>query len=220
MLIRLSLCWGQQIDDSQAFLSESLNNPNLRKDELLSKCNKLDFSSIWLGKRPIFGFIGNNFQRFMIKYNVIIKNVNSPNKYYIFGQTKVKSSINDFIGEIELLHIRKINNQVKDDEYKSFIKNYAKYSDDEKEELEKLKYQEYELVANYLFYQKPGYNSCGIFRGVLESLFYLKGNEVYYDNIIFGDKFSNNLFVGTWTDYNNDTICKSSNQSAPFTIIF
>jgi hypothetical protein len=218
LLAKVTICWGQ-LDDSQKFLKESVNQTNLIKEEFLSNFSKIDLSQIWLGKRPIFGFIGNNFQRFRIKYNVVIKNINNPYIYNVSGQVQVNSVVNDYVGEIKLLHIRKIHNELKEDEIKIVEENFQNLNDSVKFELENLKSPEYELIADYLFNEKKQINCSGVLKGVLKSLFYIKGNEVYYYDLDSGsDNFSNNLFVGIWSNCQGDSIkrCNWGDYRIPY----
>lgn len=65
-------------ENANYFLKETLedyNNAPLLLDETGTKMSKYDFSSIWLQRHDaLIGFIGDNYQRFYIKFLSIIKN--------------------------------------------------------------------------------------------------------------------------------------------------
>ena len=113
-----------------------------------------------------------------------------PNVYLIYGKSMVKNNICAFHGVISISGIRKYKTMVygADDEYKSKgIKG------------------QYVILGSYRFSEDSTQAHAGIFKGHLQSNFYLdKSNRVRYDDIsMVSDGYTNNQFVGTWTSYKN-----------------
>jgi hypothetical protein len=196
----------QTSEESQNFLTETLSQTNLDKEELLSKLIGFDYSFLWAkNDTVIYGYIGDNYQRLNIKYLVIIKNDENHSKYYIYGKSKVKSNVCQFIGEIELIHIRKISDPEKQQLYEE-----AKRQNDE-EAIKRFSKQAFILLGKYQFYEDPNQKETGIFKGILRTNFYVDGGKVFYDDLeIESDNFYNNQFVGIWINY-RDGITKRCN---------
>jgi hypothetical protein len=195
---------GQTLNESQKYLTETLSLNYLSKEEVLSKFTRFDYSALWIkNDKEILGFIGDDYQRLELKFITIIKNVESPNKYYIYGKSKVKSNICQFIGEIELIHIRLICNPEK-----KLLSEEAKNQND-KEAIQRFSKQEYVLIAKYKFFENPDQNGSGVFNGILKTNFYTEGERLFYNDLgIESDNFSNNQCVGTWSIYTGNNIKK------------
>lgn len=194
--IWFSTVCAQVPSESQKFLSETLSQTNLGKEELLSKYTSFDYSILWTKKNNILGFIGDNYQRLYVKYLAIIRNVENPSKYYVCGKSRVKSNVCQFLGEIELIHIRRIHDSEKQQLYKE-----AKRQNDE-EAIKRFSKQEYILLAEYHFFEDPNQKGTGIFEGILRTNFFIDNNEIFYNDLeIESDSFFNNQCVGTWTSY-------------------
>ena len=111
-----------------------------------------------------------------------------PNLYYISGSTTVYNNKCDFEGTITVEQIRECKqlHYGVDDMYKDHgIKS------------------EGVLIAEYQFSENPKQNHVGIFKGVMTLWWYIDRNGVVqYDNLeIQSDRFKNNQYVGTWTEY-------------------
>lgn len=195
--IWLSTVCAQPPSESQKFLTETLSQANLGKEELLSKLINFDYSSLWMkNDKLILGFIGDNYQRINIKYHAVIKNGENPNKYYVYGKSRVKSNICIFMGEIELIHIRKISDPEKQQLYEE-----AKRQNDE-EAIRRFSMQEYILLAKYQLFEDHNQKGTGTFKGILKTNFYVNDDMILYNNLeIESDNYSNNQCVGTWTSY-------------------
>lgn len=194
----LSTAFAQKTEGSQKFLTETLNQPILTQEELLSDFVKFDFNSLWTKHDEyILGFIGDDYQRLHINYLAVIKNFESPSKYYVYGKSKVKSNICRFIGEIEILHVRKIDDPQKKRRYEA-AKEYQ-----DTDEVKRLSKEEYILLAKYQFYEDPDQKGTGIFKGIVKSNFYVEEDSIFYNDLDRGysDRFSNNQHVGTWISY-------------------
>ncbi len=205
IIMRITPCLSQNSMESDRFLSESINQLNLEKQELLVKFIPYDFSSMLVDSNAILGFVGNDYQRLKIRYLTIIKDKNKPDKYFLYGKTKLMENVLQFLGEVEIIHIRKIKDQEREDLYKEALKQ----NDDEA--IKRFSTQEYILLAKFHFCQDPSQNSSGIFQGIWKTKFSFDNNKIYYDGSdIESDTFSNNLCVGTWTSY-KDSIPKKCN---------
>lgn len=190
---------GQMYSDSQLFINETINQNNLCKEELLSKYMDFDFGSLWIGdERKNLGFIGEDFQRIHIKILSAVKNIKESSKYYVYGKTRVKSNICQFIGTIDLIHIRKVN-----DAEKELLKEEAKKRNDENA-IALFSKQEFILLAKYEFFEEHNQKGSGIFNGVLKTNFYIENGRILNDPMEeVGDNFCNNQVVGTWVGYLN-----------------
>lgn len=198
----ISQCSAQSASEGAKFVLETLNQPDIGKEELLTKFGIYDYSSLWIeNDNNILGFIGENYQRIKIKYLSIIKNNGRTNHYYVYGKSKVKSNICQFQGEIEIVNIRKINN-----EEESILLEEAKKQKDE-EAIKRLSVQKFILLGKYVFYEDSKQKGAGIFQGNFRSDFYIDGNIITYNDLNKqSDSFSNNQFVGTWTSYMNSIV--------------
>ena len=102
--------------------TDILNGLETKQINLIDNLNQLDFSKLWFetDNEVIFGIIGEEHQRLLIKFLTIEKNVNKPNEYIVYGKSKVKENVCDFGGKITLINIMEISseNYGVDDEYK------------------------------------------------------------------------------------------------------
>lgn len=192
-------CLAQSPLESRRFFNESLNHTSIEKEELLPKFSNYDFSPLWLrDDNMILGFIGENYQRMKIKYLSIIRNTENANKYYVYGKTMVNSNVCQFIGEIEITNIRKVN-----DVEQHLLLEEAKKQHDE-DAIKVFSTQKYILLGEYKYFEDSNGSGTGIFKGVVRSSFIMNSKKVVYDDWEFeSDSFSNNQHVGTWTSYKN-----------------
>jgi hypothetical protein len=126
----------------------------------------------------ILGFIGDNFQRFHIRFISIIQNPKNPYEYLAYGKTMVKENICSFQGKILVTESRL---------HKSDIPTYKQGT----------------AVCEVILYEDRKQSSTGFIKGKLTTDFIIddKG-RVRYDALMFvADGFSNNQFRGTWTSY-------------------
>jgi hypothetical protein len=213
--------------ESQMFLEESLNRVNLGqlsldKEELLPQFTHYDYSSLWTKyDRDILAFIGSDYQRLRVKYLAIIKNAESPEKYYVYGRRLVNSSVCPFIGEIRLIHNRMFSESERTAEYDRLMARadsvwVGSFDSQGNEQLlltsldhldsalaeERYSRSEYSLLAEYRFFEDPNREGTGFFEGILRTDFYVDSGKVCYDTLDLGkDGFRNNQYVGTWTSY-------------------
>jgi|WetSurMetagenome_2_1015567.scaffolds.fasta_scaffold110544_2 hypothetical protein len=195
-LLFLNNCSNTPINEQ--LIKTTLSQKDLNNEELITRFNHFDFSELFMkNDTQILGFIGDNYQRIQIKYLSIIKKHENPNIYYVFGRSRVKSNICSFLGEIEVKHVRKIDNS----ENQKFIKEFIRLKD--LESVKRYSKEEYVLLALYQFFEDPKIGSSGIFKGILELNFYFENETIFYNDLDFGssDIYSNNQCTGTWTEY-------------------
>jgi len=164
-----------------------LNKNNLFEKNEITKYQKYDFSKLWThtDNNAVFGVIGDNYERILIKLISIKKDLKNQNEYVIYGKSQVKGNICDFTGTITITKIQEIKNPSfgNDDEYKDQgIKSQGL------------------LTAKYKFIENKTQKSTGDFEGTLQTIWYLdKNNSMRYNDIdINSDSYFNNAFVGTW----------------------
>lgn len=170
-----------------------LDSKDIFEKNEINKYEKYDFSNLWLQTESdaIFGVIGNEYQRILIKFISIKKDSKKKNEYIVQGKSQVKSNTCDFFGRIIIAKIQEVKNPKfgVDDEYKnSGIKSQGS------------------LMANYLFFEDKEQKSAGKFEGTLQSIWYLNKNDaMVYNNIgIDSDSYFNNAFIGTWKSNKSD----------------
>lgn len=186
-------------DSSTTWLNKTINNDFVENKEYLNKFLQYDFSKLWVEEKYHkfqVGFIGNNYQRIQIHYFSIIKNTENPKIYFVYGKSKVKTNICEFLGTIELLHIKK---------YKlSEIDTLIPYI----------------LVSKYEYFENQNKNHTGKFKGISTLYFYVSpDNQIKYDDItVVADGYSNNEFVGVWQGYKSEreSVCNWGDFRVPF----
>jgi hypothetical protein len=184
-------------ESSKIFLSQTLNQKELGEQELLGDLSKYDYSDIWLQRNDaILGFIGSDtYQRLRIKFLSIIKSAEDSTMYYVYGKSKVKSNVCQFMGKIKLRHIRLVNNPDKQSQY-----DIAKM--ERKEDPNRFLQPAYVLVAYYHLFEDPKQKGSGHFEGILKTNFYTYKNTIAYNDIWFeSDGYANNQYVGVWISY-------------------
>ncbi|MBF4483320.1 hypothetical protein [Flavobacterium sp. CSZ] len=175
-----------------------------QKNELL-KYNSHDFSNLWnTGDRDVYGVIGDNYQRILIKFISIKRNEKNKAEYIVHGKSNVKSNICDFVGTITIVKIQelKIRKFGVDDEYKNAgIKSQGL------------------VVANYKFVENKNQKNTGEFHGQVQTIFYVdKNNLITYNDIeSYRDNYFNNAFVGIWKSNNSgkEKICNWGHYRIP-----
>jgi hypothetical protein len=125
------------------------------------------------------GFIGDSYQRFYIHFNSIVKKSDCPYEYLVYGKTKVKETICEFIGTIKII------------EAKTYIEGDLP------------KYKQGFANCEVELYEDDKLSSAGVILGKLTTSFIIDDKQVFrYDALNFGaDGFSNNEFKCTWTSY-------------------
>lgn len=200
---------------SDKWLDMSLSEKNVDRNELLEKFVKYDYSSLWLTKQDeTIGYIGNNYQRFYIRFINIEKDLINPVYYFVKGKSRVGNKICDFNGKIKILHIREMD-KVKRENLLDLIKENK-----DSDIMRRFKNVRFVVFAEYTLKENKDQKWSGSFQGVLKSFFYIENEKVFYDdsNFEYSDSFSNNLFVGNWMSYTTgfDKICCWGNFRIPY----
>lgn len=172
--------------------TDIMNEEKLYQTNELENFLKFDFSELWLNTENnlVYGILGDDFQRIQIKLVSISKNSNNPNEYFVYGKSKVKENICDFVGKIIILKIqesKRIHFGVDDEFINSGIKTQGL------------------LTAKYEFFENKLQSHSGFFTGNLETKWFLdKEDKMQYDNInMHADGYFNNAFVGSWKMYDS-----------------
>jgi hypothetical protein len=209
LIISLFICisvFGQQTKE----WLEKIENPEyssgkLKQDNFKAKYLKYDFSTQLTPKQDFIGFIGQDYRRIRIFFTSLTKDTSDQEKYLIKGISVVGNNICDFKGEISIEQVR---------EYKSMH-----YGVDNKYENSGIKSQGI-LIGKYEFKENPEKKHTGIFEGTVTLNWYVdRFGIIHYDRIEwFSDRYRNNQYVGTWTDYKNGTkkICNWGEYRIPF----
>lgn len=179
--------------EAAKFKADQLKDKAFLPTEVNQQFVATDFSALWTHteNESVFGFIGDNYQRIRVRLISITKSKTLPNTYEVYGKSMVKNNIDAFTGTLHITNIRKMGHISTgvDNEYKNKgIKG------------------EYMLIGDYSFYESKLQKHAGVFRGVFRSDFYVdKHSNIRYDDIeIVSDSYTNNQFVGTWTQYGSN----------------
>jgi hypothetical protein len=183
-----------------------MNNETLNPNNRLTQFLKYDFSEIWMktDNGLVYGILGDEYQRILIKFLTVEKNINYENEYFVYGKSKVMENVCNFVGKITIIKIQESNRKQfgVDDEFKNYgIKTQGL------------------LTAKYEFFENKNQIHSGYFLGSLQTKWYLdKNDKVQYDNInLVSDDYFNNAFVGSWKMYNSkiEKICNWGDYRVP-----
>lgn len=190
-------------------LGQAHSNQKRSKINFLPEIKKYDIShlitlehffiedSTFVVVRPQpLGFIGENFQRFQIRFISVIKNPSQPSEYFVYGKSKVKNNIYPFQGKITLKS-SEVYDRVK---FPNRTSEYRFLEDNLRAPKQGV------VKGKYVFYQSPNQKGAGILKGNFTSNFFLdKENILEYDGIMWNaDKYQNNQFKGQWISYKTD----------------
>jgi hypothetical protein len=188
LLVAIHYCIAQT--NSELYKQQILTNKNLIDKDIKDEFIKNDVSQI-LTKTPsqsIYGFIGGTYQRMRIKFISVIRNKENPSQYFVYGKSMVKENVCEFQGLVTITNVFDFKN--------------PEFPD----------YRTGKLLGDYIFYENLSQQHVGIFRGVFCSNWYFdKTGALHYDDLMSeADGFSNNGFVGTWTNYSGTLIKQCS----------
>ncbi len=194
LLATLSTCVLAQQGEADLFLKEILTRGDILRGELKDSLIAKDFSPL-LSQTPngmVYGFIGDDYQRIRVKLISVIKDINAPDVYRVYGKNMVKANVCEFQAELRLTNIRRYDdiNYGVDETYRdSSIQG------------------RFLLCGTYRLLEDPRQKHAGIMSGAFASYFYIDRNgAIRYDDIEdVADGFSNNLFVGEWASYGSKT---------------
>ncbi len=176
--------------NSEQFRKNVLSDQDLIKTDIINEFIRNDISALLTQttNTRVLGFIGDNYQRIRIKLVSVIKNKDNGSQYFVYGKSMVKDNVCEFQGTINITNVF-----------------YFKRS-------EPPAIKEGQVMGEYIFYENPQQKHVGQFKGVFTTNWYLDkdGNLKYDDLSSDADGFTNNEFVGTWTNY-GDTVTKICN---------
>ena len=116
----------------------------------------------------------------------------------------VKNNVCEFSGVIQLVEVKEVEE--------------LHYGVDNEFEKSGLKSQGI-VIGNYTFFEFDDQTHSGVFEGSIISKWYLnKGNQIAYDDIqSIADGYTNNVFIGSWTNYTNrnSKICRWADYRVP-----
>ena len=174
--------------------TDIMNGEKIVQKNQQTKFTAHDFSTTWLKTDDIFvyGVIGAENQRILIKILTVKKDDIHPNEYLVKGKSSVKGNICDFKGKIV---IQKIQESIRtkfgvDNEFEGRSKTQGL------------------LTARYEFFEDKKQKHSGFFIGELKTKWYLnERNKIQYDDInAHSDGYFNNAFVGSWKVYDSNLI--------------
>lgn len=181
LLLFSEFFYGQGIDAYKDIINIDDDYTILKSN--ISEISSLDVGYLWVSspRNQPLGFIGSNYTRLRIKFLSIVKDSLHPNRYLVYGETKVLNNVCTFHGQIEV----KISSVIKTLERPDGTTGI--------------------LAGKYLFYEDSLAKYSGIFRGRFVT-YWLKdknGYIQYDDSWSVSDTFNNNQFAGTWVSYSS-----------------
>lgn len=191
-ILILTLSFALSLKGQLSFYVQGLNAQAKPTKDFYEQIKKYDLSAIWMldsvdgYKKPEpLGFIGSNYQRFYIHFCSAIKQADKPYEYLVCGKTRVKNNICNFIGTIKV------------EEAKLFPVSEA------------ANYEQGYAICSVKLYEDSKQKSTGVISGKLHTHFMVNEKDFKYDDIFSSaDGFINNGFIGTWTNYKNQTAIK------------
>ena len=189
----------------------SLENPEfpmfnqLKASNQLSDYVRYDLSALLNPRSDFLGYIGSDYKRIHVKFNSIKKSEATPNLYFITGKTTVSNNTCDFEGTLTIEQFREFKNM--------YYGVDSMYSDSG------FKSQGI-AIGTYKLSENPQQKHVGTFEGVVTLWWYLdKDGEIrYYDLNSYSDRFKNNQYIGTWSEYgkSNSRVCNWGEYRIPF----
>jgi hypothetical protein len=187
-----------------------LENPEypsekLKPENVDTKYLKYDFSTLFVPRNPFLGYISGNYRRLNIYFTSVSKSPKDEGLYLITGISLVGNNKSEFQGSIKIQQIREFANLHFgiDDTYKDAgIKAQGA------------------LIGQYKFEENRGQAHSGTFAGIMTLYWVVDRNGILqYDNIQwYSDRYNNNQYVGTWTEYgkNKGIVANWGEHRIPF----
>jgi len=171
----------------------------------LTEYAQYDLSSILKPTSKFLGYIGTDYRRIHVNFTSIINSETTSNLYYITGNTTVSNNTCDFEGTITIEQFREFKNM--------YYGVDSMYSD------AGFKAQGI-AFGTYKFSENPQQKHVGTFQGVMTLWWFLdKDGEIrYYDLDSHSDRYKNNQYLGTWTEYgkSNPKVCNWGEHRIPY----
>lgn len=161
--------------------SDKINNHDLSEIWTTEK-----YLGVWLeedatprNRSKVYGFIGDDYQRFYIHFISAVKVPEEQNKYLVYGKTRVRNTISPFLGSIVITDARTIIGDTIWGYYEGFT------------------------TCSVVLYEDSKQTSTGVIQGEMTTKFMLnsEGYFGYSGMHNISDGFNNNQFIGTWTRY-------------------
>jgi hypothetical protein len=97
---------------SQKCHTEIILNGEIDSKNLIHLYKNENFATLWLKteNQSVYGIIGKNNQRILIKFTSITKNLANPTEYFVVGKSNVKGNSCHFRGKIIIKKIEEIFN--------------------------------------------------------------------------------------------------------------
>lgn len=180
LILILLLCARTYSQDTETDFYNQIKNYDLSTiltaDSILT--DDREDSTDKVKRAEVLGFIGDNFQRFHIRFISIIQNPTNPYEYLAYGKTMVKENVCSFQGKIIIKESRLYK--------RSDIPTHRQGT----------------TVCEVVLYEDRKQPSTGLIQGKLTTNFIVDSKEIRYDALMFvADGFSNNQFRGTWISY-------------------
>lgn len=184
---------GQELKDYKDLIS--LDDSYEIVESNLDEIGALNLKGFWINnpKERRFGFIGKNHRRLDIVFISIIKDLEDPLIYRIYGKSRVSKNICEFQGTIEI----KESYYLKSEEYFAGKGGV--------------------IAGDYHFYEDRNSDHPGVFQGRFVTYWNKdKSDSVVYMNLPAIE--GNNPFVGTWQGYSisNSLVANWGDSRVPF----
>lgn len=141
------------------------------------------------------GYIGDDYQRLIIRFISVIQNQNNKYAYFVYGKTKVNEKVRNFQGTITIKEASIAIN------------------------LDFPAYKQGHAVCDVQFYEDKKLTSTGRFKGTMTIGFVIDENKLFrYDATLFStDGFTNNEFSGQWISYKTNVpkVCSFGDYRFP-----
>lgn len=163
---------------SEKFKEQILKSTHINKTDVLREIAPKDISDLLtkIDNSSVVGFIGKSYERVRIKLISVIHDGRNQFKYFVYGKSMLRDSVNEFQGTLTLRN--------------AFYSNDSKF----RNVRQGISIGDYELFESFL--KKNG----GQFKGVFVLRWYLDNQgQIHYDDLEAG--LGNNAFVGTWSSY-------------------
>lgn len=150
-----------------------------------------DLSSIIVSEHHdyVLGFIGKEQKRLYMHFSQIVKSKDNPLVYFVEGRSRVANNIVGFKGELKI-------DSVKNDPEAAFL------LEELPPELQDKKNDFYIVYGSYLLLEDSTANHVGTFKGKWKTYVWVHPVDgLMYNDLVMGDGYSNNEFLGTWTAY-------------------
>jgi hypothetical protein len=179
LMLLSTIAYGQ--NNSEKFKEQILKSADVNKTDIKNQLLNQDISPLLLKveNSSVLGFIGNEYERFRMKFVSVIKNKDNPYQYFVYGKNMVKDNVCEFQGTLTITNAFNVSDSEAKDTKKGLV------------------------LGTYVFFENPLQKHVGQFTGIFRTNWYIDKQElIQYDDLLEdADGFTNNEFVGTWKSY-------------------